>query len=73
MEPFCPIRPPPVEQSRMDLLLGLECSSHSLDMSLAQGLLLIPLYRVRTVMENLGKSWKFKMVISRPGKVMEKT
>jgi len=29
--------------------------------------------RVRTVMENLGKSWNFKMVISRPGKVMEKT
>jgi len=30
-------------------------------------------YRVRTVMENLEKSWDFKMVISRPGKVMEKT
>ncbi|TNN23151.1 Serine/threonine-protein kinase PINK1, mitochondrial [Liparis tanakae] len=29
--------------------------------------------RVRTVMENLEKSWNFKMVISRPGKVMEKT
>jgi len=29
--------------------------------------------RVRTVMENLEKSWKFKMFISRPGKVMEKT
>jgi len=28
--------------------------------------------RVRTVMENLEKSWNFKMVISRPGKVMEK-
>jgi len=24
-------------------------------------------------MENLKKSWNFKMVISRPGKVMEKT
>jgi len=24
-------------------------------------------------MENLEKSWNFKMVISRPGKVMEKT
>jgi len=30
-------------------------------------------YRVRTVMENLEKSWNFKMVISRPGKVMEKS
>jgi len=30
-------------------------------------------YRVRTAMENLEKSWNFKMVISRPGKVMEKT
>jgi len=30
-------------------------------------------YRVRTVMENLEKSWNFKMVVSRPGKVMEKT
>jgi len=29
--------------------------------------------RVRTVMENLEKSWNFKRVISRPGKVMEKT
>jgi len=29
--------------------------------------------RIRTVMENLEKSWNFKMVISRPGKVMEKT
>jgi len=29
--------------------------------------------RVRTVMENLEKSWNFKMVISRPGKVLEKT
>jgi len=29
--------------------------------------------RVRTVMENLKKSRNFKMVISRPGKVMEKT
>jgi len=28
---------------------------------------------VRTVMENLEKSWHFKMVIYRPGKVMEKT
>jgi len=28
---------------------------------------------VRTVMENLEKSWNFKMVISRAGKVMEKT
>jgi len=28
--------------------------------------------RVRTVMENLEKSWHFKMVISRPGKLMEK-
>jgi len=28
--------------------------------------------RVRTVMENLEKSWNFKMVISRPGKVMGK-
>jgi len=31
------------------------------------------LCRVRTVVENLEKSWNFKMVISRPGKVMEKT
>jgi len=30
-------------------------------------------HRVRTVMENLERSWNFKMVISRPGKVMEKT
>jgi len=30
-------------------------------------------FRVRTVMENLEKSWNFKMVISRPGKVMGKT
>jgi len=30
-------------------------------------------FRVRTVMENLEKSWNFKMVISRPGGVMEKT
>jgi len=29
-------------------------------------------YRVRTVMENLEKSWHSKMDISRPGKVMEK-
>jgi len=29
--------------------------------------------RVCTVMENLEKSWNFKMVISRSGKVMEKT
>jgi len=29
--------------------------------------------RVRTVMENLEKSWNFKMVIPRPGTVMEKT
>lgn len=28
--------------------------------------------KVRTVMENLGKTWNFKMVIFRPGKVMEK-
>ncbi|TNN23618.1 Partitioning defective 3 B [Liparis tanakae] len=32
-----------------------------------------PFKRARTVMENLEKSWNFKMVISRPGKVMEKT
>jgi len=32
-----------------------------------------PISRVRTLMENLEKSWNFKMVISRPGKVMEKT
>jgi len=31
------------------------------------------LHSVRTLMENLEKSWNFKMVISRPGKVMEKT
>jgi len=30
------------------------------------------IHRVRTVMENLEKSWNFKMVFSRPGKVMEK-
>jgi len=29
--------------------------------------------RVRTVMGNLEKSWNFKMVISRSGKVTEKT
>jgi len=29
--------------------------------------------RVRTLMENLEKSWNFKMVISRPGKVLKKT
>jgi len=29
--------------------------------------------RVRTVMENLEKSWNFIIVISRPGKVMENT
>ena len=29
-------------------------------------------HRVRTVMKNLEKSWNFKMVISRPGKVLEK-
>jgi len=29
--------------------------------------------RARTLMENLEKSWNFKMVISRPGKVLEKT
>jgi len=28
---------------------------------------------VRKVVENLEKSWSFKMVISRPGKVLEKT
>jgi len=28
---------------------------------------------VRTVMENLEESWNFKVVISRPGKVKEKT
>jgi len=28
--------------------------------------------RVRTVMENMEKSWNFKMVISRLGNVMEK-
>jgi len=33
----------------------------------------VPSSRVRTVMKNLEKSWNFKMVISRPGKVMEKT
>jgi len=33
----------------------------------------LPFVGVRTVMENLEKSWNFKMVISRPGKVMEKT
>jgi len=27
----------------------------------------------RTVMENLEKSWNFKMVVSRPGEVMKKT
>jgi len=27
---------------------------------------------VRSCMENLEKAWNFKMVISRPGKVMEK-
>ena len=27
---------------------------------------------IRTVMKNLEKSWNFKMVISRPGKVLEK-
>jgi len=32
-----------------------------------------PFSRVPTVMENLEKSWHFKMVISRPGKVLEKT
>jgi len=31
------------------------------------------LLSVRTVMENLENSWNFKKVISRPGKVMEKT
>lgn len=29
-------------------------------------------FRVCTVMKNLEKSWNFKMVISRPGKVLEK-
>jgi len=32
-----------------------------------------PVYRVRTVMGNLEKSRNFQMVISRPGKVLEKT
>jgi len=27
----------------------------------------------RAVVENLEKSWNFKMVVSRPGKVLEKT
>ncbi len=30
------------------------------------------LYRVRTVMKNLEKSWNFKTAFSRPGKVLEK-
>jgi len=34
---------------------------------------LTPPIRVRTVMVNLEKSLNFKMVISRPGKVLEKT
>jgi len=38
-----------------------------------RGLLSIAYIRVRTVMENLEKSWNFKMVIYRPGEVTEKT
>ncbi len=30
------------------------------------------IYRVRTVMKNLEKSWNFKTAFSRPGKVLEK-
>ncbi len=30
------------------------------------------IYRVRTVMKNLEKSWNFKTTISRSGKVLEK-
>jgi len=33
---------------------------------------MLVLNRVPTVMENLEKSWNFKMVIFRPGKVMGK-
>ncbi len=32
----------------------------------------IYIYRVRTVMKNLEKSWNFKTAFSRPGKVLEK-
>ncbi len=30
------------------------------------------IFRVRTVMKNLEKSWNFKTAFSRPGKVLEK-
>jgi len=33
----------------------------------------LPTLVVLSHRENLGKSWNFKMVISRPGKAMEKT
>jgi len=39
----------------------------------AHTVFLLTIYKVRTVMENLEKSWNFKMVISRPVKVTEKT
>ncbi len=32
----------------------------------------LDIYRVRTVMKNLEKSWNFKTAFSRPGKVLEK-
>ncbi len=33
---------------------------------------IMTVYRVRTVMKNLEKSWNFKTAFSRPGKVLEK-
>ncbi len=33
---------------------------------------IVSIYRVRTVMKNLEKSWNFTTTISRPGKVLEK-
>jgi len=43
------------------------------DESVFVNLSALRVHRVRTVMENLEKSCNFKMVISRPGKVMDKT
>jgi len=50
------------EDRKITLLKQFICISHTM-----------LLFRVRTVMEHLEKSWNFKMVIPRPGKVTEKT
>jgi len=79
LPPYWPARLSALSSSQKPLRLKFNGVAAQVYLSVSARLLArrlptgVAFFRVRTVMENLGKSWNFKMVISRPGKVMEKT